>query len=175
VENPAQADTGAQVYWLNCQPCHGDRPYEDGFTLPQTIPAVIGPQSLIRFASAADLYRYISQVMPFNAPGTLTEAEYWALTAFLMRANALPPAGTPSPSAPLEDAAVAAQIGLHGPLATATPAVTPTPAPTPNPRGPGWALPAGAGLAAIILAGIGLWLRRRAVSRSLKEQHGTYV
>jgi len=25
VASPAQADVGAQVYWLNCQPCHGDR------------------------------------------------------------------------------------------------------------------------------------------------------
>ena len=25
VASPTQADVGAQVYWLNCQPCHGDR------------------------------------------------------------------------------------------------------------------------------------------------------
>ena len=23
--SPNQADTGAQLYWLHCQPCHGDR------------------------------------------------------------------------------------------------------------------------------------------------------
>ena len=66
VEHPSQADVGAQVFWLNCQPCHGDvgqgltqdwinqyppedrncwdsgchgdRPYENGFTLPKIVP-----------------------------------------------------------------------------------------------------------------------------------------
>src|ERR1051325_452370 len=64
--SPSQADYGAQVYWLSCLPCHGDRgqgltdefrevyppedrncwnsgchgkrPYQNGFTLPTAIP-----------------------------------------------------------------------------------------------------------------------------------------
>ena len=190
VENPSQADTGAQVYWLNCQPCHGDvgqgltddwraqyppedqncwesgchgdRPYEAGFTLPQFVPAVIGPNTLTRFASVADLHGYISRSMPFNAPGNLSEAEYWELTAFLMRANGLPPDGTPSPAAPLGNATEAAQIGLHGPLATATTAATPTLAPTlPAPQpAPGLTYAIGAGLL-VVAAGVGVWVWRQ--------------
>jgi mono/diheme cytochrome c family protein len=68
---PNQADEGAQLYWLHCQPCHGDqgqgltdewraqyppedqncwesgchgpRPYDQSFVLPTSVPALIGP------------------------------------------------------------------------------------------------------------------------------------
>ncbi len=68
---PSQADEGAQLYWLHCQPCHGDqgqgltdewraqypledqncwesgchgeRPYEQGVALPTSVPPLIGP------------------------------------------------------------------------------------------------------------------------------------
>ena len=71
VPAPDQADEGAQLYWLHCQPCHGDqgqgltdewrmqyppeeqycwesgchgpRPYDQEFALPTSVPAVIGP------------------------------------------------------------------------------------------------------------------------------------
>jgi hypothetical protein len=115
VESPTQADTGAQVYWLNCQPCHGDvgqgltdewraqypledqycwdrgchgeRPYEGGFTLPTNVPAVIGPGALSRFAAAADLSDYVSRAMPFQAPASLRTDDYLAVIAFLVREN----------------------------------------------------------------------------------------
>lgn len=113
LENPTQADEGAQLYWLNCQPCHGDRgqgltddwraqyppedqncwesgchgerPYERGFTLPATVPAVVGQGSLERFQTAGQLYAYIKAAMPYQAPGTLSDEEYLAITAFLAR------------------------------------------------------------------------------------------
>ncbi len=188
VENPSQADTGAQVYWLNCQPCHGDvgqgltdewraqyppedqycwesgchgdRPYESGFTLPQTVPAVIGEGALGRFVTAADLHRFVSQTMPFNAPGSLSEADYWALTAFLMRANGMPPAGTPTPAAPLGDVETAALIGLRGPARTATPPPTAVPVPAPVSLGLVWQVLALAGFVVVIAVGWGVWRRR---------------
>src|SRR6185436_21117658 len=86
--NPNQADTGAQLYWLHCQPCHGDRaqgltdewraqyppedqncwnsgchgqqPYANGFILPTQVPALVGAGTLGRFATAADLHNFIS-------------------------------------------------------------------------------------------------------------------
>lgn len=113
---PSQADHGAQTYWLYCLPCHGDRgqgltdefretyppeeqycwergchgerPYEDGFTLPVQIPAVIGPQAALgKFSSAATLNAYIKAAMPYWNPGSLTEEESWLVTAFLLREN----------------------------------------------------------------------------------------
>jgi mono/diheme cytochrome c family protein len=114
---PSQADYGAQVYWLSCLPCHGDRgqgltdefraayppeeqycwergchgenPYESGFTLPKAIPAVIAPQALAKFSDAAQLQAYIRAAMPFWKPGSLTEEEAWRVTAYLLRQNGL--------------------------------------------------------------------------------------
>ena len=114
---PSQADHGAQVYWLSCMPCHGDRgqgltdefrktyppeeeycwesgchganPYESGFTLPKKIPAVIGESTLAKFTDAAQLNAYIRATMPFWKPGSLTEEEAWRVTAFLLRENNL--------------------------------------------------------------------------------------
>lgn len=115
--DPSQADLGAQDYWLYCLPCHGDRgqgltdefretyppdevncwqsgchgrsPYENGFTLPTTIPAVIGGSSLQKFPNAAILNAYISAAMPYWKPGSLQPEEYWRITAFLLRQNGI--------------------------------------------------------------------------------------
>lgn len=113
VPAPNQADEGAQLFWLHCQPCHGDqgqgltddwwaqypiddqncwnsgchgeRPYDPAFALPTTVPAVIGEGTLSKFQTADSLYRYISVAMPYFFPGDLTETEYLAITAFLAR------------------------------------------------------------------------------------------
>lgn len=117
VENPDQADEGAQLFWLHCQPCHGDkgqgltdewrqqyppedqdcwtsgchgnRPYENGFTLPTAVPAVTGDDSLNSFETMAQVYGFMSSAMPYQDPGYLTEEEYLAMTAFLAREHGL--------------------------------------------------------------------------------------
>ena len=114
---PSQADHGAQVFWLHCLPCHGERgqglteefretyppeeqdcwksgchgrsPYEYGFSLPTQIAAVIGQGSLQKFATAANLRGFIGAAMPFWNPGSLTDEQYWQVTAFLLRENGL--------------------------------------------------------------------------------------
>jgi mono/diheme cytochrome c family protein len=114
---PSQADYGAQVYWLSCLPCHGDRgqgltdefretyppedrncwksgchgerPYEHGFKLPPRIPAIIGGGTLQRFRTAAALQAYILAAMPYWKPGSLTNEQAWQVTAFLLRENGL--------------------------------------------------------------------------------------
>ena len=119
---PSQADHGAQVYWLSCMPCHGDKgqgltdefratyppeeeycwesgchganPYESGFTLPKKIPGVVGETTLAKFTDAAQLNAYIRATMPFWKPGSLTEEESWRVTAFLLRQNDLLDAST---------------------------------------------------------------------------------
>jgi cytochrome c len=112
-----QADRGAQVYWLSCMPCHGDKgqgltnefratyppeeqycwargchgaqPYENGFRIPQTIPALIGSTTLWKFSNGLQLHTYIRTVMPFWKPGSLSEDDAWKVTAFILRANGL--------------------------------------------------------------------------------------
>ena len=135
VASPTQADLGAQAYWLNCQPCHGDRgqgltdewraqyppedqncwdsgchgrsPYEDGFKLPEIVPALIGPQALARFDTAQSLQSFISGNMPFQAPASLSDEEYWQLTAYLLHANRVEWGG------PTLDSTVAANVRLR--------------------------------------------------------------
>lgn len=115
--SPSQADIGAQVYWLSCLPCHGDRgqgltdefrqtypkeeqncwesgchgnnPYESGFSIPKYIPPIIGSVTLQKFPNAAILRSYIFAAMPYWKPGSLTEEESWQVTAFLLRENNL--------------------------------------------------------------------------------------
>jgi cytochrome c5 len=114
---PTQADQGAQVYYLVCMACHGDRgqgltdewrgalgpgdmncwqahchasnhPVE-GFKLPKYIPPVISPTALSGFGNALILHDYIEASMPWQAPGRLTDEEYWQLTAYLIRENGI--------------------------------------------------------------------------------------
>jgi mono/diheme cytochrome c family protein len=115
VAAPTQADEGAQLYWLWCQPCHGDRgqgltdewraqypkedqycwnngchgnlPYENGFTLPKHVPALIGDSSLLRFQTMAELSTYVDERMPFEYPGALNDEERLAVVAYLARAH----------------------------------------------------------------------------------------
>jgi cytochrome c len=112
---PSQADFGAQVYWLSCLPCHGDkgqglteefrqtyppedrncwesgchgeRPYEGGFQLPRNVPALIGKGTIEKFSNAATLQAYIRAAMPYWKPGSLSEEDAWRVTAFLLREN----------------------------------------------------------------------------------------
>ncbi len=114
---PSQADYGAQVYWLNCSACHGDKAqgltdefrqqyppedqncwkshchgkvtYENGFTIPTLVPQLVGPGSLAKFPSAANLYGFIHAAMPFQKPNSLTDEQYYQLVAFLLRQNSL--------------------------------------------------------------------------------------
>jgi quinol-cytochrome oxidoreductase complex cytochrome b subunit len=113
---PAQADTGAQIYWGMCMSCHGDKgqgltedwtnsfPPEEkncwdsgchasdapanSFVIPQTgIPALAGAGKLARFSNSFELYRFIIENMPFFRSGSLTSGEAWSLTAYILRMN----------------------------------------------------------------------------------------
>jgi hypothetical protein len=183
VGNPSQADEGAQLYWLHCQPCHGDqgqgltdewraqyppedqncwesgchgaRPYENGFVLPTAVPAVIGEGSLSRFATAAELYAFVSATMPYQWPGTLTESEYLAITAHLVRGRGLWQ-GTALSASNLVD--------IHFAPVEAAPAATPSPVATASaapPVGAGIVTPVLAAAVALALVMIGVWLWRR--------------
>jgi cytochrome c len=120
---PTQADEGAQVYYLVCMVCHGDRgqgltdewrqvldpPDQNcwqsrchagnhppgGFVFPRFIPSVVSPGMVARFETALDLYQFLSEKMPWQAPGSRSEQEYWQLTAFLLRENGIDPGMQP--------------------------------------------------------------------------------
>ncbi len=144
---PSQADYGAQVYWLNCSPCHGDKAqgltdefrkqyptedqncwkshchgnvtYENGFKLPTVVPALVGPGTLAKFPTAANLYGFIHAAMPFQKPNSLTDKQYYQVVDFLLRQNVL----------------IDGQIEVNGTNADAiiVSRATPTPVVTPQP------------------------------------------
>lgn len=185
---PSQADYGAQAYWLSCLPCHGDRgqglteefretyppeeqycwergchgerPYESGFTLPMQIPAVIGPQAALgKFANAATLNAYIQAAMPYWKPGSLTEEESWRVTSFLLRENGIPFNES-------LDASNAGEILLSSGGVSSTPSPEPAAAePRPQARSihPGWLI----ALVVFVILVIALVLARKRSADSL--------
>ncbi len=168
--SPLQADYGAQAYWLNCSPCHGDKAqgltdefrkqyppedqncwtshchgkvtYENGFTIPKVVPALVGPGPLAKFPTAANLYGFIHAAMPFQKPNSLSDEDYYKITAFLLRQNGLIDGQTEV------DASNAAQIVVSR--------ATPTPPPPPSDVQDGgsiwgWIILAGAVVVALII------------------------
>ncbi len=147
-ETATQADYGAEIFRLVCQDCHGDRgqglthefrmtwaPKDrncwqskchtfnhppDGFELPRFITPIIGQATLDQFETAADLYEYVRLEMPWHNPGSLTDEEYWQLTAFLVRENGVDPISQPL------DQTRAASLVLH-PNKPSEMATSPTP------------------------------------------------
>lgn len=159
VASPTQADEGAQLYWLHCQPCHGDqgqgltdewraqyppedqncwesgchgsRPYDPAFQLPTRVPAVIGDHALARFPTFDGVYRYVSVAMPYFFPGDLTQEEYLAILAHLARENGIGD-GRPLTLDNLADVPIPWALAQAATPAPATPAPAAlTPAPTP--------------------------------------------
>ncbi|MCC6957096.1 MAG: c-type cytochrome [Anaerolineales bacterium] len=171
---PTQVSQGSGVYYLVCMACHGDQgqgltdewrgaldlPDQNcwqskchaanhppgGFVFPKIVPALASPGMLARFDTALDLYLYIKNQMPFQAPGSLSDEEYWQLTAFLLALNRV------EPGQPELDAENAAGIELRQ-LAVGG-------APAQDNRPPDW-LPAWLPaliLPALLALGLILWL-----------------
>lgn len=67
--------------------CHNPHHPPDGFVFPKVVPAVVGAGLLDQFQTAANLHAFIKSRMPFQAPGSLKDDEYWQLTAYLLRLN----------------------------------------------------------------------------------------
>ena len=137
-----QLEYGTEVYRLVCKACHGDRgqgltddwraqwaPEDqncwqskchalnhppDGFYMP-IAPPVLGVP-LLMFDTALDLFEYNRDFMPWHDRGSMTEKEYWSVTAYLLKINGVDPG-------PELGAETAAGIPLRGKQATA-PAVT---------------------------------------------------
>jgi hypothetical protein len=135
--------------------CHGPRPYDNGFTLPITVPVLIGPGALQRFPTAQNMYAFMRASMPFNAPGSLSDEEYLKLTAFLLEQNQVTPLGTRLDSAGLEEIKLQpASPPTLAPLATAIPSAA-----APN-AGSSFLLPGALMLAGLAVIGY-LLLRSR--------------
>jgi alcohol dehydrogenase (cytochrome c) len=88
-----QAEAGAHVYAENCAQCH------DADLNGKNGPALIGVWFVDEWSSANrtidDLRSYLKSNMPKAAPGSLSDAQYIDLTAFLLRENEYKPGKVP--------------------------------------------------------------------------------
>ncbi len=92
---------GKAIYAVKCAACHGKTGVEGpnnrlvSVTDSATTSAESSKEKTIGnyWPYATTLFDYIRRAMPFNAPGSLTNEEVYALTAFLLHANKIiPPA-----------------------------------------------------------------------------------
>jgi quinol-cytochrome oxidoreductase complex cytochrome b subunit/mono/diheme cytochrome c family protein len=118
---PTQVEEGSLIFWGVCMACHGNEGQgltdewratafgEDkdcwtskchasnhppqGFEFPRLVPALAGGGRLGRFASAQQLYDYIVAMMPWWNPGSLTQAQAWQVTAYILKLNGTLPDG----------------------------------------------------------------------------------
>lgn len=96
---------GEKLYMAQCMMCHN----RNGEGLPPLYPAIIGRDEKaegFHFASdpklvktignywshATTVFDYVRRAMPLTAPGSLTDSQVYALTAYLLSANKVIPA-----------------------------------------------------------------------------------
>jgi cytochrome c len=90
-----QVATGQSLYGENCASCHGAS--GEG---KDKAPMVVGKGALpldprpgskrtAQFKTVADVATFVKASMPPNAPGSLTEEQYWAILAFDLKANGI--------------------------------------------------------------------------------------
>lgn len=79
-----QIANGEQVFAARCASCH-----VAGGAGP-----VLNRAALAKYDTALDLFAYTQRTMPPGAPGSLSEAQYWAVTAYMLAAEELLPADT---------------------------------------------------------------------------------
>jgi len=185
---PTQGGHGKDIFFVYCMPCHGDqgqgltdefrnrqyppedvncwksgchgaRPYENGFTLPKTVPVLIGAGALQHFDTAQNVYDFMRRAMPFNQPGSLSDEQYLQLLAFLLESNRLAPAGARLEAASLSGIPVRQSVPPT-PAATATPAAPATLAASPAADVPVIAV-TGAIIFLALAAGLWIAIRRR--------------
>jgi hypothetical protein len=69
--------------------CHAVNHPDDGFFLPHSIPAIVGPDVLGHFGDGPTVYGYVSTLMPFQEPGVLSPDQYYAVLAHVLNMNGI--------------------------------------------------------------------------------------
>lgn len=70
----AQAARGAEVYDRECRHCHD---------VEGAIGVALSGRVIASYGTAQRLFNYLRVAMPYGAPGSRAEGEYWDLVAFL--------------------------------------------------------------------------------------------
>ncbi len=87
VYSEAQAFRGEKVADTQCQGCHGA-----GLAGGDSGPKLVGEDFLSAWnaASVGDLFGYILEKMPHDAPGTLNKEDVASVTAYILSVNNMP-------------------------------------------------------------------------------------
>ncbi|HEY5929909.1 MAG TPA: cytochrome c [Burkholderiales bacterium] len=84
----AQATRGNELYQQNCSICHGSQ-LQGNPAAPLTGPAFSGRWEDGKH-TLDDLYYIIRSLMPNNAPGSLSKAQYADIVAYILKVNRYP-------------------------------------------------------------------------------------
>ena len=79
----AQLEQANKVWSDSCATCHGDKGEGKG----KKNPAVVGGKALAKYKNGGELLSYIKDKMPKDDPGSLSEADYLAVTAWVLSQN----------------------------------------------------------------------------------------
>jgi mono/diheme cytochrome c family protein len=107
VYTSAQAARGGAVYATECSGCHR------GGLPERTAPAAEGGRFMAAWAedNLESLFTVIKTTMPQSAPGSLTDAEYTDIVAYILDQNAFPPGSEELTPAALDGIRVQAKGG----------------------------------------------------------------
>jgi len=90
----ANAIDGSIIYAAKCLACHGGVAMTTGIKFPA--PALINNPDSPKVKTignywpyATTIFDYVRRAMPYNAPGSLTNDEVYAVTAYLLHTNKL--------------------------------------------------------------------------------------
>lgn len=89
----AQAKRGGQAYSNHCEECHGSS-LQGGAGPALAGKSFAGTLSYSKM-SAAQLHHFIASQMPYNAPGSLSQKQYFAILAYILEKNGYPAGSKP--------------------------------------------------------------------------------
>jgi len=81
----AQAKRGGQAYGDHCEECHGSN-LQGGAGPALAGKSFKGTLSYSKM-SAAQLHHFIASQLPYNAPGSLSQKQYFAILAYILQQN----------------------------------------------------------------------------------------
>lgn len=84
----SQASAGSKAYGAQCAQCHGAM--LEGGVGPALSGATLNTLAKNTKLSVGDMFTFLSQQMPLNAPASLSKAQYTQIMAYILKYNGYP-------------------------------------------------------------------------------------